>query len=615
MQISIFVSEEIGDSIYAKDPLSDFKGKKLNNIIKSFNSKLKKEIGKIQISEFAKDKEKDQTIHITIPRIDANNPCRWPTLIHEMAHNVMDNDFFTESDIEKDFETSLNEEQINFLHEFKQKINLKSWLTECWCDLFACVVFGPAFWFSQYVSFIFQGIRDNGPIDMDYPKALFRLNLIYKILSHRFSDTLFTELKETIALSESIFEYFDKLDNKGFNNDDDVRELFLYFREYFLEYFFIVEGSQLKLGTNNLNKNLKHLIKYTEGIEENTIKSLVGSLKEGFPIPSKKMDNNRIIEKPTYVQEILLAAWIYRNIDFKEVVLNRLNELTKYLQNRSEKEFVEQYEKLVVKPFIRFDQSILRSIQVSEWFDLYDPNNSPKISKQFENEFEKIGKNKDSFKNQLVDMEIYNLLKSGKLKIVPVMNLNEQLGSTSIDIRFGTSVQLYYPTKYGLIDLSDEQSLYSAEYNSKMIDLDYLESIIISPGQFILGHSMEYFKLPEKISGELEGRSSFARLGLEIHMTAGFIDPGFEGVLTFEMYNSGPNPIKLYPGIRIAQLRFIPINKPFRPYNKKHDAKYKGLLSHYTSMQSKDYEIERIKEEIKKYERIENNNRFYNFTY
>ena len=51
---------------------------------------------------------------------------------------------------------------------------------------------------------------------------------------------------------------------------------------------------------------------------------------------------------------------------------------------------------------------------------------------------------------------------------------------------------------------------------------------------------MEYLQLPDAISGELEGRSSFARLGLEIHMTAGFIDPGFEGVLTFEIFNAGP---------------------------------------------------------------------------
>lgn len=53
------------------------------------------------------------------------------------------------------------------------------------------------------------------------------------------------------------------------------------------------------------------------------------------------------------------------------------------------------------------------------------------------------------------------------------------------------------------------------------------------PGQFLLGHSMEYVKLPDYICGNLDGRSSFARLGIEIHMTAGFIDPGFERVITF----------------------------------------------------------------------------------
>jgi len=135
-------------------------------------------------------------------------------------------------------------------------------------------------------------------------------------------------------------------------------------------------------------------------------------------------------------------------------------------------------------------------------------------------------------------------------------------------------------------------------HNSKMIDLDFLESITISPGQFILGHSMEYLKLPPKIAGQVEGRSSFARLGLQIHMTASFIDPGFEGVLTFEIYNAGPNPIKLYPGLRIAQLRFFNGNSPVIPYNRNLDAKYSGLLTHNDSKQFNDYEMIKIRNEL-----------------
>lgn len=171
------------------------------------------------------------------------------------------------------------------------------------------------------------------------------------------------------------------------------------------------------------------------------------------------------------------------------------------------------------------------------------------------------------------------------------MNLSKQLGSTSLDIRLGTSFQYFYSNQIGIIDLTDSKSIKNANVFSNLIDLDYMESITLAPRQFILGHSMEYIKLPENISAEVEGRSSFARLGIEVHMTASLIDPGFQGVLTFEIFNAGPNPIKLYPGLRIGQLRFFYGNAPRKPYNKNPTAKYRGLLQHQNSLQSDDYEV------------------------
>jgi dCTP deaminase len=113
---------------------------------------------------------------------------------------------------------------------------------------------------------------------------------------------------------------------------------------------------------------------------------------------------------------------------------------------------------------------------------------------------------------------------------------------------------------------------------------------------------LEYIKLPDTLCGTLEGRSSFARLGIEIHMTAGFIDPGFEGVITFEIYNAGPTTVKLYPGMRIGQLRFERNSEPREKYSDRHSVKYKGLLEHDLSRQSKDFEVELIKEFNKKKE-------------
>jgi dCTP deaminase len=585
-QISIYVNEDIGDSVYIKDPLEEFKTTILDKIFKKYKSS--KGVGKLH--QFENKKLTDNSIHITIPRIDTNNPCRWPTLIHELGHELVDNkEFFKFDSISADFVGSLSDKQKSFLDEFikVRGINLQSWLTECWCDLFGCVVFGPAFWFSQYESFIFEtGTND----DSRYPQPIFRLKLIHNILTHRFSGALYDELRGTLSEAESVVDYFDcKLAN-GFNRSNDIREIFMYFREFFRGYFSKVDESENQFGTEFLNSKLSPLIKYTEVIQEATIRELEKHLKLGLPIPSKAIKKNTQTQRPTYVQEVLLAAWSYRNNGLKGIVMAQL--LT--LSETKKADFPTQFEHNVLESFRKFDLSILRSIQVSEWFDLfYDVKGERELLK-LESELNKKFIPLNNPLNQLVDYEIYNLLQSGKLKVIPIMNLKEQLGSTSLDVRLGTSFQLYYQTKYGVVDFSDTDSLQSAENNSNLIDLDYLESITISPGQFILGHTMEYIKLPENIAAEIEGRSSFARLGLEIHMTAGFIDPGFEGVVTLEIYNAGPNPVKLFPGVRIAQLKFIPVNTPMSPYNKKHDAKYKGLLSHHTSMQFKDYEIVKI---------------------
>jgi dCTP deaminase len=578
--ISIYLSEDIGESTFVKDPLSKFKNENINKIIKEHNKTNNKSIS------FLEDKKGNTNYHISIPRIDANNPCRWPTLMHEVAHNIMRKEYFKGKTIDQDFNRGLDEIQTVFISKLAKTIDIKSWLIECWCDLFACLVMGPAFWFSQFSSFVFQGNGDNEKTL--YPPALFRLQLIERILDHRFSKILTTTFKESIKSSESIILNLDNSETNYFQNDDDTRQLFMYFRIYFLHYFFNTEKRGITFLSKELNKNLKPLIKYTKVININTIEELVKALSNGFPIPSKYKNKKYLIEKPTYVQEILLAAWLYRNSTLKKRVFSEINK-----NNRNNYEDLLSI--IINKYFKKFDTSILRSIQVSEWFDLYTSTDIDKINKE-KYTIDKINTVNIGILN---DYEILKLLKDEELKIIPIMNIKNQLGSTSLDIRLGTSFQVYLHTKYGIIDFSDKNRNENI-YNSKMIDLDYFESITISPGQFILGHSMEYLKFPKNLAGQIDGRSSFARLGLQVHMTAGLVDPGFEGVLTFEMFNNGPSPIRLYPGFRIAQLRFIPINQPMKPYNKNIEAKYKELFSYHDSMQFKDYEIKKITHELER---------------
>jgi dCTP deaminase len=93
------------------------------------------------------------------------------------------------------------------------------------------------------------------------------------------------------------------------------------------------------------------------------------------------------------------------------------------------------------------------------------------------------------------------------------------------------------------------------------------ESFVIHPGEFCLGRTLEWVELPDDVVARIEGKSSIGRLGLIVHATAGFCDPGWKGTLTLELNNLTRVPIKLYPGLLIAQLSFMSLDKPaLRPY-------------------------------------------------
>jgi dCTP deaminase len=88
------------------------------------------------------------------------------------------------------------------------------------------------------------------------------------------------------------------------------------------------------------------------------------------------------------------------------------------------------------------------------------------------------------------------------------------------------------------------------------------EPFILHPGEFVLGSTLERVRLPDDLVGRLEGKSSLGRLGLLIHSTAGFIDPGFDGHVTLELSNVANLPITIYAGMKIGQLSFVQLSEP-----------------------------------------------------
>jgi dCTP deaminase len=94
-----------------------------------------------------------------------------------------------------------------------------------------------------------------------------------------------------------------------------------------------------------------------------------------------------------------------------------------------------------------------------------------------------------------------------------------------------------------------------------------IEGFVLHPGEFVLGVTEERVSLPGNIVGKIEGKSSLGRLGLMVHVTAGFIDPGFRGPVTLEMKNLLQVPIVLRPGKKICQLAFAYLHSPAKnPY-------------------------------------------------
>ena len=160
----------------------------------------------------------------------------------------------------------------------------------------------------------------------------------------------------------------------------------------------------------------------------------------------------------------------------------------------------------------------------------------------------------------LSDGTILDLVQQGRIRIDP---WDPQLVQpASVDLRLGDSFRVFHNHRASAIDLREPPSGLTEEV---VVPPD--ESFVIHPGEFCLGRTLEWVELPDDVVARIEGKSSLGRLGLIVHATAGFCDPGWAGTLTLELNNLTRVPIKLYPGLPIAQLSFMALDRPARrPY-------------------------------------------------
>lgn len=169
----------------------------------------------------------------------------------------------------------------------------------------------------------------------------------------------------------------------------------------------------------------------------------------------------------------------------------------------------------------------------------------------------------------LSDRSIKEAVKKGLIEIRPYFE--DCVQPSSLDVHLDNKFLVFNKTQHAVIDVKERQ-----DNLMKPVTLGDNEAFVLHPGEFVLGSTLEWVKLPSNIAGRIEGKSSLGRLGLLIHSTAGFIDPGWEGKLTLELSNASPLPIKIYPKMKIGHISFVQMTTDVeKPYGSP------GLGSHY----------------------------------
>ncbi|PKG58278.1 dCTP deaminase [Shewanella sp. Choline-02u-19] len=192
---------------------------------------------------------------------------------------------------------------------------------------------------------------------------------------------------------------------------------------------------------------------------------------------------------------------------------------------------------------------------------------------------------------RLTDIEIEECLDNGTIVMEP-RPCAEAISGVSVDVKLGNEFRVFKDHTAPFIDLSGpsaemQQALDRVMSETIVIAED--QSFFLHPGELALSVTHEEVTLPADIVGWLDGRSSLARLGLMVHVTAHRIDPGWQGKIVLEFFNSGKLPLALKPNMTIGALNFERLSQPVaRPYNKRKSAKYKDQQNAVASRISQD---------------------------
>lgn len=192
---------------------------------------------------------------------------------------------------------------------------------------------------------------------------------------------------------------------------------------------------------------------------------------------------------------------------------------------------------------------------------------------------------------RLSDGDIEAALESGHIKLTPQPDL-KAISGISVDLRLSNSFRVFSNNSVPFLDLSGDREELNKNIDrvmGKEIVVDEGDALFIHPGELVLGSTLESVEIPDDLVGWLDGRSSLARLGLMVHVTAGRIDPGWKGQVVLEFYNLGKIPLALRPEMIICALSFETLsNTAKRPYRLRENAKYKNQQGAISSRMGDD---------------------------
>lgn len=192
---------------------------------------------------------------------------------------------------------------------------------------------------------------------------------------------------------------------------------------------------------------------------------------------------------------------------------------------------------------------------------------------------------------RLCDRDIIEALASGRIRIDPKPD-EHVISGVTIDLRLGNRFRVFSSHTIPYIDLTGSRAQIDQAVEKVMGDEILIgegDTFVLHPGELALGVTLESITLPDDLVGWLDGRSSLARLGLMVHVTAHRIDPGWSGNIVLEFFNSGKLPLALGPGMAIGAMSFETLTgAALRPYTKRDDAKYRDQRGPDASRIAKD---------------------------